>query len=155
MDISNTPRPADANCGLRPTMCVARDVAGLLRKASLRPTRQRIALGRLLFSKGDRHITAEVLHEEALLARVPVSLATIYNTLNQFTDAGLLRQVAVDGAKSYFDTNTGDHHHFYLEGENRLIDIPDDSVTVDNVPTPPPGFEIARVDVVVRLRPKA
>lgn len=155
MDISNTPRPADANCGLRPTMCVARDVAGLLRKASLRPTRQRIALGRLLFSKGDRHITAEVLHEEALLARVPVSLATIYNTLNQFTDAGLLRQVAVDGAKSYFDTNTGDHHHFYLEGENRLIDIPDDSVTVDNVPTPPAGFEIARVDVVVRLRPKA
>nr|WP_229729235.1 Fur family transcriptional regulator [Agaricicola taiwanensis] len=135
-------------------MCVARDVAGMLRKASLRPTRQRIALGRLLFSKGDRHITAEVLHEEALLARVPVSLATIYNTLNQFTDAGLLRQVAVDGAKSYFDTNTGDHHHFYLEGENRLVDIPDDSVTVDNLPSPPSGFEIARVDVVVRLRPK-
>jgi Fur family iron response transcriptional regulator len=155
MDTINTARPTtDANCGLRPMMCVARDVAGLLRKASLRPTRQRIALGRLLFSKGDRHITAEVLHEEALLARVPVSLATIYNTLNQFTDAGLLRQVAVDGAKSYFDTNTGDHHHFYLEGENRLIDIPDNSVTVDNLPTPPSGFEIARVDVVVRLRPK-
>ncbi|GGE29348.1 transcriptional repressor [Agaricicola taiwanensis] len=155
MDTTNTHRPVtDANCGLRPTMCVARDVAGMLRKASLRPTRQRIALGRLLFSKGDRHITAEVLHEEALLARVPVSLATIYNTLNQFTDAGLLRQVAVDGAKSYFDTNTGDHHHFYLEGENRLVDIPDDSVTVDNLPSPPSGFEIARVDVVVRLRPK-
>ncbi len=156
MDMTNTSRPAaDANCGLRPTMCVARDVAGMLRKASLRPTRQRIALGRLLFSKGDRHITAEVLHEEALMARVPVSLATIYNTLNQFTDAGLLRQVAVDGAKSYFDTNIGDHHHFYLEDENRLMDIADDSVAVGNLPNPPTGYEIARVDVVVRLRPKA
>jgi Fur family iron response transcriptional regulator len=156
MDTTENPRSTtlDANCGLRPTLCVARDVAGMLRKASLRPTRQRIALGRLLFSKGDRHVTAEVLHEEALIARVPVSLATIYNTLNQFTDAGLLRQVAVDGAKSYFDTNIGDHHHFYVEGENRLVDIPDGTVEVGDLPPPPPGFEIARVDVVIRVRPK-
>ncbi len=144
-----------AACGLRPTSCVARDVAGMLRAASLRPTRQRIALGRLLFGRGDRHLTAEMLHEEAVGARVAVSLATIYNTLNQFTDAGLLRQVAVEGAKSYFDTNIDDHHHFYIEGENRLVDIPGSGLSVAGLPGAPDGFEIARVDVVVRVRPKS
>jgi Fur family iron response transcriptional regulator len=142
------------DCGLRPTTCVARDVGGMLRKAGLRPTRQRIALGRLLYATHDRHVTAEMLHEEAMLARVPVSLATVYNTLHQFTEAGLLRELAVDGSKTYFDTNTTDHHHFLVDGENLLMDIPDDRIGVGNLPEPPEGMEIARVDVVVRLRRK-
>ena len=87
-----------------------------VRDAGLRPTRQRVALGNLLFAKGDRHLSAEELHEEALAAGVPVSLATVYNALHQFTEAGLLRILAVEGSKTYFDTNTSDHHHFFIEG---------------------------------------
>ena len=83
-----------------------------------------MALGWILFAKGDRHVTAEMLYEEATRAKVPVSLATVYNTLHQFTEVGLLRQVAVDGSKAYFDTNNSEHHHFFIEGENELIDIP-------------------------------
>ncbi len=97
----------------------------MLRDVGLRPTRQRLALGWLLFAKGGRHLTAEVLHEDALKARFPVSLATVYNTLNQFTEAGLLREVAVDGSKTYFDTDASDHHHFYVEGDGKLLDIHD------------------------------
>ena len=101
------------------------------------------------------HLTAEMLYEEATRAKVPVSLATIYNTLHQFTEVGLLRQVAVDGSKAYFDTNVTAHHHFFVEGEDVVFDIPDAEVTVGKTPTPPEGFEIARVDVVVRLRRKS
>jgi len=111
-----------------------------------------MALGWILFAKGDRHITAERLYEEANKAKVPVSLATVYNTLHQFTEVGLLRQVAVDGSKAYFDTNASEHHHFFVEGENVVVDIPGSDVIVDKLPTPPDGYEIARVDVVVRLR---
>ena len=125
-----------------------------VRDAGLRPTRQRIALADLLFAKGDRHLSAEELHEEALAAGVPVSLATVYNALHQFTEAGLLRILAVEGAKTYFDTNTSDHHHFYIEGENRIFDIDGGPVCVTNLPEPPAGMEIANVDIVVRLRPK-
>jgi Fur family iron response transcriptional regulator len=127
-------------------------VRNLLKGAGLRPTRQRVALASLLFARGNRHISAEILHEEAMIHRVPVSLATVYNTLHQFTGAGLLREVVVDGSKTYFDTNTDEHHHFYVEDDNVVIDIPPDSVTVDALPPPPPGMEITRVDVVVRLR---
>ena len=102
----------------------------MLRDVGLRPTRQRMALGWLLFGKGDRHVTAEMLYEEATKAKVPVSLATVYNTLHQFTDVGLLRQVAVDGSKTYFDTNDSQHHHFFVEGDNALLDIPDADVVV-------------------------
>lgn len=130
------------------------DVTGMLREAGLRPTRQRVALAELLYSQGNRHISAEVLHEEAILANVPVSLATVYNTLHQFTEVGLLREVAVEGTKTYFDTNTSEHHHFFLEDENRVIDIPDSGLTLDNLPVPPEGMEISRVEVVVRLRKK-
>ncbi len=125
-----------------------------VRDAGLRPTRQRLALAELLFAKGDRHLAAEELHEEALAAGVPVSLATVYNTLHQFTEAGMLRILAVEGAKTYFDTNTSDHHHFYIEGENRIFDIDGGPVTVSNLPEPPQGMEIANVDIVVRLRQK-
>src|SRR5689334_14086755 len=132
--------------------CPWQDVRSMLRKVGLRPTRQRMELGWILFAKGDRHLTAEMLFEEASKARVPVSLATVYNTLNQFTEVGLLRQVAVDGSKTYFDTNVSDHHHFFVEGENALVDIPNAEVMLDKLPSAPSGYEVARVDVVVRLR---
>ena len=134
--------------------CPWHDVKSMLRDVGLRPTRQRMALGWILFAKGDRHLTAEMLYEEATKAKVPVSLATVYNTLHQFTDVGLLRQVAVDGSKTYFDTNVSEHHHFFVEGEHALLDIPGADVLVDKMPSPPEGYEIARVDVVVRLRRK-
>jgi len=125
-----------------------------VRDAGLRPTRQRVALADLLFAKGDRHLSAEELHEEALAAGVPVSLATVYNALHQFTEAGLLRILAVEGSKTYFDTNTSDHHHFFIEGENKIFDIAQAPVRVVNLPDPPEGMEIVNVDIVVRLRPK-
>lgn len=128
------------------------EVAALLRSAGLRPTRQRLSLGALLFDGEDRHVTAEMLHEQAIRASVPVSLATVYNTLHQFTHAGLLREVAVDGAKSYFDTNTSDHHHFYVEDESRLIDIEGASIAVSGLPQAPAGMEITHIDVVVRVK---
>jgi Fur family iron response transcriptional regulator len=125
-----------------------------VRHAGLRPTRQRVGLGWLLFARGDRHVTAEMLYEEANRSRVPVSLATVYNTLHQFKEAGLLREVAVDGSRTYFDTNTGDHHHFYIENENQLRDIDGAHIEVGRLPEIPEGMEVARVDVIVRLRRK-
>jgi Fur family iron response transcriptional regulator len=132
--------------------CPWHDVKSMLREVGLRPTRQRMALGWILFGKGDRHLTAEMLYEEATKAKVPVSLATVYNTLHQFTEVGLLRQVAVDGSKTYFDTNASEHHHFFVEGDNELVDIPGADVIVDKMPVAPEGYEIARIDVVVRLK---
>jgi Fur family transcriptional regulator, iron response regulator len=132
--------------------CPWHDVKSMLRNVGLRPTRQRMALGWILFAKGDRHLTAEMLYEEASKAKVPVSLATVYNTLHQFTEVGLLRQVAVDGSKTYFDTNVTEHHHFFIEGDNALVDIPGAEAIVGKMPAAPEGFEIARVDVVVRLK---
>ena len=126
-------------------------MARRLRHAGLRPTRQRVALGRLLFAHGCRHIAAEALHEEARAAGVPVSLATVYNTLHQFTEAGLLREVAVDGARTWFDTNVSDHHHFFVEGEDRLMDMPG-TLDLTRVPEPPDGMEVVSVEVVVRVR---
>jgi len=123
-----------------------------LRTAGLRPTRQRIELVGLLFAGGHRHLTAESLHADAVAAGVQVSLATVYNTLHQFTEAGLLRQVVVDAARSYFDTNTGDHQHFFVEEESVLIDIPGEHISVAGVPTPPKGTAVDRIDVVVRIR---
>jgi Fur family iron response transcriptional regulator len=137
------------------TGCPWHDVKAMLRTVGLRPTRQRMALGWMLFARGDRHVTAEIVYEEVVKARVPVSLATIYNTLHQFTDVGLLRQVAVDGSKTYFDTNVSQHHHFFIESENNLVDIPHSQVVVGRTPMPPDGYEVVRVDVVVRLRRKA
>ena len=136
------------------TGCPWHDVKAMLREVGLRPTRQRMALGWILFGKGDRHLTAEMLYEEATRAKVPVSLATVYNTLHQFTEVGLLRQIAVDGSKAYFDTNISTHHHFFIEGDNAVLDIPETDVVVGRAPTPPEGYEVARIDVVVRLRRK-
>ena len=127
------------------------NVLELLRNAQLRPTRQRLALARLLFDKGDRHVTAEQLHGEALAASVPVSLATIYNTLHQFVDAGLLREVMVDPGRSYFDTNVSDHHHFFYEDSGDLLDIPGERIGVTSLPPPPAGTTVRRVDVIIRV----
>ena len=122
-----------------------------LRAAGLRPTRQRLALARLLFEGGDRHVTAEILHGEARAASIRVSLATVYNTLHQFTAADLLREIVVDSQRSYFDTNMSDHHHFFNEKTNQLMDIPGDEIVVAQMPPPPPGTVVKRVDIVVRL----
>lgn len=130
------------------------EIVSRLRRFGLRPTRQRVSLGRLLFERGHRHVSAEALHEEAMAADIHVSLATIYNTLNQFTQAGLLREVSVDAARTYFDTNISDHHHFFVEGENRLIDV-DGKVGIGELPEPPAGMEISSVEVVVKVRPVA
>ncbi len=124
-----------------------------LRTAGLRPTRQRLMLGELLFSKGDRHVTAETLFTEAFEANIRLSLATVYNTLNQFTQAGLLRRIGPDGSKSFFDTNTSVHPHFYLEGEDILIDIPD-ALALAHMPEALPGHEISRLDIIVHIRRK-
>ncbi|WP_420864902.1 Fur family transcriptional regulator Irr [Bartonella schoenbuchensis] len=128
-----------------------------LRQNGLRPTRQRLELAKMIFSQGNRHIAAEELYEEAVKSNVPISLATVYNTLHQFTEAGLLRIIAVEGSKTWFDTNTSDHYHFYIEGENRILDIPcslKGSPIIENLPQPPEGMEISHVDLIIRLRPK-
>ena len=126
-----------------------------LRAAGLRPTRQRVALCNLIFSKGDRHLSAEELYEEAHRAGESVSLATVYNTLHQFTDSGIVRPLTGEGQRTYFDTNTSDHHHFFVEDDNRMIDIPNGGVRLDQLPAVPEGMEIVNVDIVVRLRRKA
>ena len=122
-----------------------------LRTAGLRPTRQRLALAKLLFGGEDRHVTAEILHDEAQRANVRVSLATVYNTLHQFTDVGLLREIAADASKAYFDTNTTKHHPFYLADQGMLMDIPGDEINVDNLPTAPEGTKVDSIDVVIRV----
>jgi len=127
------------------------NVTKLLRDAGLRPTRQRMALAEILFQGADRHVTAETLHTEAVSAGRNMSLATVYNTLHQFKRAGLLRELAIDGSRTYFDTNTSNHNHYYLESEGRLMDIPADEIRIEGLPRPPEGHEIAHVDVVIRL----
>ncbi len=123
-----------------------------LKAVGLRPTRQRLALGRLLFDGGNRHLSAEQLHDEALAAAVRVSLATVYNTLHQFTAAGLLREVVVDPGRSYFDTKTKHHHHFFWEEDRYLVDIPSEELKVEKLPRPPPGTTVTEVDIVIRVR---
>ncbi len=136
-------------------MTKQRSYSGLiarLKAGGLRPTRQRLALARLLFEGEDRHLTAEQLHSAALAADVRVSVATVYNTLHQFTKVGLLREVVVEPGRSYFDTNVDEHHHFYFESTGDLQDIPSDQLRVAELPEPPGGTRIARVDVVVRVQ---
>ena len=132
-------------------------MADKLGAAGLRVTQARLALAHLLFGHGDRHVTADALLEEALAAGLKVSQATVYNTLNQFHAAGLLRQVQVDQARSYFDTNIDAHHHFYVEKEARLIDIAARDVDVTRLPDSPKGYDVNRVEVIIRLdkSPKA
>jgi Fur family transcriptional regulator, iron response regulator len=120
--------------------------------AGLRPTRQRVLLGNLLFSRGARHVTAESLHREAKMANIDVSLATVYNTLHQFTEANLLRELSVEDGRSYFDTNTKAHHHFLCEDTGELVDIPEEQIPLEWLPLPPSGKSVSRVDVVIRIK---
>jgi Fur family iron response transcriptional regulator len=136
---------------LEPAERAKATIPDMLRQAKLRPTRQRLALGRLLFDNGDRHVTAEQLHAEVAALGEHVSLATVYNTLHQFKRAGLVRELAIEGSKAYFDTNTSNHNHFLLEATAELMDIPGDAIRVEGVPQPPEGMKITHVDVVVRL----
>jgi Fur family iron response transcriptional regulator len=117
-------------------------------------TRHRVALGRILFGREDRHLTAEMLFEAAISAKINVSLATVYNTLNQFTELGLLRRIGVDGSKTFFDTNVSEHSHFYLEQSHELVDIPVPLTVTTREEDLPLGYEVSRIDVVVRVRPK-
>lgn len=145
----------------RPMTCTATPEASLrgsewLTTAGLRPTRQRVALAAMLIGDGQhRHVTAESLFADVQRCGEQVSLATVYNTLRAFCEAGLMQEVLVDGTKSYFDTNTHDHPHFFWEDENRLSDAPADQLTITSLPTAPEGAEIASVDVVIRLRRKS
>jgi len=125
-----------------------------LRDAGLKPTRQRIAIAEILFKDGNKHVSAEDLYAEIERSGMHVSLATVYNTLHQFTHAGLLREVSVDGARNYFDTNTHDHQHFFLEDTNEVLDVEGIQISQDDIPNIPEDMEVVRVDVVVRLRKK-
>ena len=122
-----------------------------LRRAGMRPTSQRIALAKILFEHGHRHVTAESLYTEARDRFIPISLATVYNSLNQFTQSGLLREIVVDSQRCYFDTNTSDHHHFFCEKTNTLEDISCDDVILSKLPVAPEGKSITRVDVILRV----
>lgn len=133
---------------IQPPACLT----NFLRMAGLRPTRQRLALAELLFTGPHQHVSAEELYNKALAAKVFLSLATVYNTLHQFRDAGLLRDVTVDAGSSYFDTDTSDHHHYFIENERRVLDIPSDGITIQGLPKPPEGTQVTHVDVVVRVR---
>jgi Fur family transcriptional regulator, iron response regulator len=128
------------------------ELSDKLRLAGLRPTRQRLSLAGMLFGSGDRHVSAESLHLEAQAAGIDVSLATIYNTLNQFRAAGLLREVAFEGDRTFFDTNTSNHFHYYLEDSDSLVDIGSEALEVKGLPELPAGMEIDRIDIIVRLR---
>lgn len=147
----HTDQPDDSACEGAPCQATA-CMCEKLRGAGLRPTRQRVALGELLFKSGDRHVSAEMLHEEASAHNIPVSLATVYNTLNQFRDAGLLREIALVGTRVFFDTNMSDHQHYYVAETGELTDIPGGMLSLEKLPAAPEGMQIAGVDIVVRLK---
>ena len=128
------------------------DIVALVRDAGLRPTRQRLVLARQLFTGADRHVTAEQLHSESLSQGNSVSLATVYNTLHQFTAAGLLRELVIDAGRSYFDTNVRGHQHLYFEDSGKLQDVPGENVNISGLPALPEGAEISRIDIVIRVK---
>jgi len=138
---------------MRATSRSSRETPALerLRSAGLRPTRQRMALAKLLFAQGHRHVSAESLFNEARAKRINLSLATVYNALHDFTEKGLLREISIKSGQSYFDTNTEAHHHFYFEKTGKLQDVPLESVRIATLPDTPLGEKIERVDVVIRL----
>lgn len=127
-------------------------IVELLRAAKLRPTRQRLALAKLLFGSGDRHVTAEQLHADIIAAGIKLSLATVYNNLHQFTNTDLLCEVVVDSNRSYFDTNTTSHYHFFHEATGELEDIPVDDLVLGALPKLPENTSVKRVDVIIRVR---
>ncbi len=131
------------------------EISARLRKVGLRPTKQRLNIGRLLFGASHRHITADDLFQEIQTTGEHLSLATIYNTLHHFSEAGLLRRICTGSERVYFDTDTGDHHHFYVQDEDRIVDAPAGDTIINRLPEAPEGYEIAKVDVVIHLKPKS
>lgn len=129
-------------------------IAARLRKAGLRPTRQRLQISKLLFGASHRHITADDLFQEIQATGEHLSLATIYNSLHHFSEAGLLRRICTGSERVYFDTDTGDHHHFYMQAEDRIVDAPAGDTIINRLPKAPEGYEITKVDVVIHLKPK-
>ena len=128
-------------------------VTAWLARGNLRPTRQRLTLATLLVGDGEnRHVTAESLFALSTASGDRVSLATVYNTLRAFCEAGLMNEVVVDGARSYFDTRMDDHPHFYWEDSHTLTDAPAEEVRITGLPAAPQGMTVTRVDVVIRLR---
>ena len=150
--IYGAPLMAKTNMNNDPKNRPYADFLDVLKRCDLRPTRQRMALARLLSDAGDCHLTAEQLYDRAQKANIRVSLATIYNTLHQFTRAGMLREIVVDTGRSYFDTNTTEHHHFFFEDRAELEDISGGDVVIASMPKPPKGTEVERIDVVIRVR---
>lgn len=144
-------RRKTAGGGVAPTSL---DLKTKLRAAGLRPTVQRLSLCQLLFGKGDRHVSAEALHAEAREAGLRMSLSTVYNSLNTFAASGLLREIAVQGPRTYFHTRTSPHNHFMDEASGRMFDAPDGSIELARLPAPPEGMEIVGCDVIIRLRAK-
>jgi len=139
---------AESTSGMTHRACAA----AILRMAGLRQTRQRVILAELLFSSAHRHVSAEELYQDALEADADLSLSTVYNTLKQFRQAGLLREIAIDSVCSYFDTDTSDHHHFFLEEKKQVIDIPAGAIAIDRLPSAPQGMTVTHVDDVVHVR---
>lgn len=144
-------KPGSARKGKSSGAQPASKVRSILKQAGLRPTRQRMALGRLLFLDQHRHVTPDALYAESRAAGEKLSVATVYNTLNQFAEAGLIRKISLNGERTCFDTDTGDHTHFYIAAEDRLIDIPSESISVGPLPAPPAGYTIGKVDIMIRL----
>ncbi len=143
---------ASAGAAQQLPVCSFAQVRERLQKAGLRPTRQRVTLAWLLFARGDRHVTAEMLYEEGRGTRTHMSLATVYNTLRQFSQAGLLREIALYSSTIWYDTNTGPHYHFYLEDSEQLVDIAPEQVAQLPLPPAPEGMDIIGVDMIVRVR---
>lgn len=148
--LTEEPQPEAACAELCPE-CQVGECEEMLRRTGLRPTRQRVMLARLLFAEGNRHVTADTLYTEAAVAGMQLSPATVYNTLNQFTQAGLLRRIGPDGSRSFFDTNTSVHPHFYLEDEGMLMDVPGE-IILDQMPEALPGHEVSRLDIIIHIR---
>ena len=126
----------------------------LLKNVALRPTKQRIALTKILFQENNLHVTAEQLHSEAIRKGYKISLATVYNALNSFKEAGIVKQVLVEPGKIYFDTNTESHHHFYIEETGELVDVPDDECKIVSLPRIPAEYMVSQVEITIRLKHK-
>jgi Fur family iron response transcriptional regulator len=148
LQTNNRPQPSSPPCAGLPSRA-------LLEKYGLRATRQRMGLAKLLFSRGNRHVTADTLAAEASAAKIFASLATVYNVLNLFAQVGLVRGLAIEGTKTIFDTNTTDHGHFFFEETGDIEDIACEGMQLAAGIEPPEGYEVVRIDVVVRLRKKA
>ena len=122
-----------------------------IEQSGIRPTKQRRILAKILFEKGDRHISAENLFDEVKKEDRKISMATIYNTLKQFTSLGLIREIVVDQNKSLYCTNNKSHYHLYIEDEGKIHDIPTENINLD-IPSIPACLTLHSIDVIVRVR---